>query len=90
MFPDASLLASGVVSFLLIMAKNDIRIKFVLTKLIVNLNECFYCKNMFDKPQNPLMSDLSKEQFAIIVKVFSKTGIDCFGATYVKTCKKTC
>ena len=89
MFADTSLLASGVVKFLLITPKKDIICKFVPAKLNVNLNECFYCKKMFGKPQNPLMSDLSKERFAIIEKAFRNTGIDYFGATYVKTSKKT-
>ena len=53
------------------------------------LNECFYCKKMFAKPQNPLMSDLSKERFHINEKSYSTTGIDYFGPTHVKTSKRT-
>ena len=44
---------------------------------------------MFAKPQNPLMSDLPKEQFTINEKPFSKTGIDYFGPIYVKTSRIT-
>ena len=44
---------------------------------------------MFAKPQNPLMSDLPKEQFTINEKPFSKTGIDYFGPIYVKTSRTT-
>ena len=53
------------------------------------LNECFHCKKMFAKPQNRLMPDLPKEQFAINKKPFSKTRIDYFGPIYVKTSKRT-
>ena len=54
-----------------------------------NCFECFHCKKMFAKPQNPLISDLPKEQFAINKKPFSKTGIDYFGPRYVKTSRRT-
>ena len=52
------------------------------------MNVCIVRK-IFAKPQNPLMSELSKERFAINEESLSKTGIDYFGPKDVKTSKRT-
>ena len=52
------------------------------------MNVCI-ARKIFAKPQNPLMSELSKERFAINEESLSKTGIDYFGPKDVKTSKRT-